>query len=899
MRDWPAFVRSHLKLPGLRPERESRIVRELAVQLEDFYRDARARGCSESEADAHACSQVRDWERLAQDVWLADKPHARPAFDRLTIAVEGTSHLERGAVKMISNTLRDTRYAVRQLIASPAFTLVAVLTLALGIGATTAIFSVVNGVLRRPLPYRHPEGLVLVNEIVPQYGRFSVAPANFLDWRKQNSVFERIAAFNGSSATFTEGSGPERIESAMVSWDLFELLDVKPVLGRGFREDEDAPGKNNVIVLSHAMWQRRFGSDPHVLGRSITLSGVPVTVVGVMPAGFYFPNRAGEFWQPIALNPANATRGGHFLGVIARLKPGISVEQAGTEMRTIAERLAREYPKNNANESAQVALLYERVVGGIRPALLTLFAAVGVVILIACANVANLLLVRATVRGKEIAIRAALGAGRRRLVVQMLSESLVLSVTGGAVGLFLAYLTIQPIKTLSAGSIPRVNDVSIDTSVLVFTLVVSVATGLVFGLVPAWQASRETLGEVLKEGGRSSSTSSGHWMRNALLVVEVALSIVLLVGATLLVRSFKRLTSVDPGFRSDRVLVFRVALPNTSYPEDHNRVAFFDRLLADLRAVPHVTAAGIAQTVPLRGDYMLSFAVQGRPDPKPGEELSANYRSISPAYFEALGIPLLRGRMFTNRDREKSPMVAIVDDAFVRRHFPNEDPIGHRIDIGNGTDGFYEIVGIVGNVHHDALSSTATATMYVPFPQDVFSSMWVLTHTSGDPGRLATSARQVLRNIDPALPTFSMSALADIVTESVAQQRFSMLLLTMFAGIAVFLAAVGLYGVVAYSVSLRTQEIGVRVAMGARGSQVLGLVVGGGMKLAAVGVAIGVAGALLLSGLIEKMLFEIKPLDAVSYLVTSVLLLLVAAVACYFPARRATRVDPIVALRQA
>ena len=387
-------------------------------------------------------------------------------------------------------------------------------------------------------------------------------------------------------------------------------------------------------------------------------------------------------------------------------------------------------------------------------------------------------------------------------------------------------------------------------------------------------------------------------MRGGLLIVEVALSIVLLVGSALLLRSFSRLTHVDPGFRADNVLAFRIALPEATYPQTYNRIAFFDRLLADLEALPDVTAAGIVQSMPLRGDYMLVFAIQGRPQPAPGDELSANYRSASPDYFRALGIPLLRGRAFTQQDTDKSPLVAIVDDAFVRRHFPNEDPVGHRIDIGNGTDGFYEIVGVVGNVRYNGLDEKVTPTMYVPSRQDVFSAVWVVTQTTGDPSHVAASARQVVRNIDRALPAFQMSPLADVVSDSVAQQRFSMLLLGLFAGIAMFLAAVGLYGVVGYTVSQRTQEIGVRIAMGAQRGQVLGLVVVGGMKLAVAGVLIGVAGALLLSRLIEKMLFEITPLDATSYLSTSMLLLFIAAVACYIPARRATRVDPIVALRQ-
>jgi putative ABC transport system permease protein len=798
---------------------------------------------------------------------------------------------------ILTDVLRDVRYAVRQLARTPGFTLVAILTVGLGTGASSAIFSVVNGVLLRPLPYQNPDTLVRVHEIVPQYGRFSVAPASFLDWRQQNTVFERIAAFTSSTATFTDASGPERITGAVVSADLFELLGVTPSLGRSFRADEDAPGKDTVIVLSHGMWQRRFGGDPAVLGRSVTLSGTPVTIVGVMPAGFYFPRDA-EFWRPIALNPAKATRGGHFLGAIARTKPGVSLQQAGAEMKTIAERLAQQYPDSSAKESAEVVALHENIVGSVRPALLTLLAAVGVVILIACANVANLLLVRASVREKEIAIRAALGAGRRRIVLQMLCESLVLAVAGGALGLLLAYLAIRPIQTLSAGSIPRVDDVVIDRTVLGFALLVALVTGILFGLAPAWQASRAGLGEVLREGGRSSASTGRRWVRSGLLVAEVALSIILLVGAALLLRSFAKLTDVNPGFRADNVLAFRVSLPPTSYPEDHNRIAFFDKLLDNLDALPDITAAGMVQTLPMRGGYVLSFAIQGRPAAAPGQESSANHRVISPDYFQAVGIPLLRGRTFTSRDAEKAPMVAVVDEAFVRRHFPTEDPIGRGLDIGNGTDGFYEIVGVVGNVHYGGLDENPNPTMYVPYKQDVFSSMWIVARTEGDPASRGAVVRQTVRDLDSTLPAYSMSPLATIVNESVAQRRFSMLLLGLFALIALFLAAVGLYGVVSYTVSQRTQEIGVRMAIGAQRGDVLRMIVGGGMKLTLVGIAMGLAGALALARLVATMLFDVTPFDPTSYAATAIVLLAVASLACYIPARRAMRVDPITALRQ-
>jgi putative ABC transport system permease protein len=798
---------------------------------------------------------------------------------------------------VLPDIMRDARYALRQLIRTPGFTIVAIFTLALGIGASTAIFSVVNGVLLRPLRYPEPDRLVRVHEVVPTYGRFSVAPATFLDWRQQNGVFEKIAAFNTSSATFTESGIPERITGGLVSWDLFDLLKVQPALGRTFRAEEDAPGKDSVIVLSHGTWQRRFGSDPNVLGRSVTFSGIPVTIVGVMPADFSFIRDA-EYWRPLALNQAKAPRGAHFLGAIARLKPGVSVEQAGVEMKAISERLGRQYPDSSANESAEVVLLHEQIVGDIRQALLTLLAAVGVVILIACANVANLLLVRASVREREIAIRSALGAGRRRLVLQMLSESLVLALAAGVLGLLLAYAAIRPLQNLSAGSIPRVDEIAIDGRVLMFAVAVSLITGIFFGMAPAWHAARGTPGESLKEGGRSSTASGGRWVRSGLLVLEVALSIVLLVGAALLLRSFARLTGVDPGFRADNVLAFRVALPVSSYPEDYHRVALFERLLENLEALPQVTNAGMVQTLPMRGGYVLTFAVRGRPPAKPGEEPSANHRAVSPHYFQTLGIPLLRGRTFTPADAEKSPMVAVVDDTFAKRFFPDQDPIGQGLDIGNGTDGFYEIVGVVGNVRSDTLDSNPDPTMYVPFKQDVFNAMWIVARTPGDPAQLAPAVRQTVSQLDRSLPAFSITPLATVVSESIAQRRFSMLLLTLFASVALFLAAVGLYGVVAYSVSLRTQEIGVRMAIGAQRRDVLRMVVGGGMKLTLIGVAIGLVIALAMAQVVATMLFEVTPFDAPSYAATAAVLLVVAALACYFPARRAMRVDPIIALRQ-
>jgi putative ABC transport system permease protein len=615
-----------------------------------------------------------------------------------------------------------------------------------------------------------------------------------------------------------------------------------------------------------------------------------------MPPNFTFPGQS-EFWRPLALNSANATRGAHFLGVIARLKPGVTVERAAVEMKTIAERLAVQYPESSANESAEVIGLHANMVEHIRPALLAIFAAVGALILIACANVANLLLVRASIRSKEIAIRTALGAGRLRLILQLLAESVVLALAAGVAGVFIAYWAIRPIQTLGTAIIPRADSIAIDGTVLVFALIVSIATGILFGLAPAWQASRATISSVLKEGGRTSTAAGGRWIRSGLLVAEVAMSLVLLVGAALLLRSFERLIHVDPGFRPEQVLAFRVALPNNAYPQDHHKIAFFSRLMERLETLPGVSAAGMIQSVPMRGDYVLSFTIEGRPPVGPNQEPSANHRVISPDYFKAMGIPLLRGRSFTLEDREKSPMVAIVDQKFVDRYFPDQDPMGKGLDIGNGTDGFYKIVGVVGSVLHDALDGKPSPTMYIPYAQDAFSSMWVVVRAKGEPTQLSAAARQAVRDIDSTLPAFAMTPLADVVSESIAQRRFSMLLIGVFGAIALVLAAVGLYGVVSYSVSQRTQEIGLRMAIGADRRDVLRLIVGGGMKLAVIGVVIGVAGALALSKVIATMLFELTPMDLVSYSGTVMVLLAVAMVACYVPARRAMRVDPIIALR--
>ena len=798
---------------------------------------------------------------------------------------------------MFTHVLRDTRYAVRQLVKARAFTIVAVLTLAVGLGATTAIFSVVNGVLLRPLAYPQPNQLVRVNEIVPQIGLFSVAPANVFDWQRQNHVFEGLAAYNPRSATLLRNEGPARIPGDLVTWNIFQVLGVTPAMGSSFTPEEDRPGGNDVIIISDTMWQNEFGGDRAVVGRAINLDGAPVTIVGVMPPGFYFPTRDAEFWRPLGLNPANATRGGHYLGVIARMKAGVTVQQADADMKTIAARLAQEYPAASAGESARVILLQDQIVGAIRPALLTLFAAVGLVVLIACANVANLLLVRAAVREKEIAIRAALGANRRRLIAQVLAESIVLAVVGGALGVAIAYVGLPMMLALSAGALPRAADVTIDRNVLLFAAAASIATGLLFGFAPAWQSTRTGIDTVLKESGRSSTSAGSRWIRSGLLVLEVALSIVLLTGAALLLRSFDRLTNVSPGFDPEHVLAYRVSLPQKQYPDERRVTLFYETLIDKLEAQPGVRSAALVQTLLMQGDYVLAFDIRGRAPAAPNQGPSANYRAISTDYFASLGVPVLKGRVFARSDRTINNPVAVVDQAFVDKYFPNQDPIGQGLHIGNGNQKFFDIVGVVGNIHYAGLDAVPAPTMYVPIAQDTFNTFWVVERGDGDPAQLAASARLAVHDIDPLLPTFSMTPLGQVVSDSVAPRRFSMLLLGTFAAIALFLAGVGLYGVVGYSVQQRRREIGLRMAIGAAPGDVMRMIVGGAMKLALVGVILGVAGAAAVARFAASLLFEVTPFDPASYAGTCAVLFAVAVIGAYVPARRALRVDPVTALQ--
>jgi len=799
----------------------------------------------------------------------------------------------------MTTLVQDLRYAIRMLLKNPGFAVIAVIALALGIGANTSIFSVVNTVLLRSLPYGDPDRLMVVRENkLPQFPEFSVSPGNFLDWQKQSTSFETIAAINGSAYNLVSGDAePERLRGARVSAGAFEMLGVKPVQGRTFTDEENQPGHENVAILSGSLWKRRFASDPNIVGQTITLSAQTYTIVGIMPATFQFPDRETELWTPIAFTARQAQQhGSHYLFVIGRLRQGETVQQADTEMKAIAARLAEQYPNSNAGWSASVAPLQEYEVRDIKSGLIFLLGAVALVLLMACANVANLLLARATTRQKEMAIRSALGATRWRVVRQLLTESVLLALSGGAVGLLLAYWGMESLLALAPENLPRVKDVALDARVLGFTLVVTLLTAVIFGLVPALQASSPNLNETLKEGGRGT-TGGHHRVRNSLVIVEVALALILLVCSGLMIRSFIRLQQVNPGFNPSNALAVNVALPGRKYPNEDQYSAFFSQLIEKTSALPGVVAAGATQSLPIQGDYLLGFNIQGRPPDPPGEDQSTNYYAVTPDYFKAMGIPLLRGRMFTEQDHKNAPRVALINETMAKTYFPDEDPIGRGINVTNGPERFREIVGIVGDVKQYGLAQPTTLQTYEPYLQTPFNGVTLIVRTEGNPAALSGAIRNEVLALDKEQPVSRIRTLDQVIAGSVEQQHFLMLLLGVFAAVALILAAVGLYGVMNYAVSQRRHEIGIRMALGANTGTVLRLIVGHGMMLALIGVAIGLTGAFAVTRVMTTLLFAVSTTDPLTFAGIPILLAGVALAACLAPARRATRVDPMVALR--
>ncbi len=801
---------------------------------------------------------------------------------------------------MTTSVSRDLRYALRTLARNPGFACVSILALALGIGANSAIFAVVNSVVLQPLRFHRPEQLVVVRErnLKAGFPQFSLSPGNYLDFRDHNHSFSGIAAFGGQGLNLSGGTEPERLRGARVTGDFFEVLGSTPFLGRTFTIQETQLGAHHVAILSYGLWQRRFAGNRAALGQTLKLNQEMYTVVGVMPAGFQFPARA-EIWTPLALDLANwQQRGGHYLGGIGRLREGGTLAAAQADLNAIAARAERQFPASNAGWDTTLGSLQEAVIGKIRPVMLTLTAAVGFVLLIACVNLANLLLSRSAGRRREIAIRNSLGAGRGRLMRQLLTESVLLSSLGAAVGLALAWAVTRLVVNLSPTILPRANEISLDARVLGFTAAMAMLTGILFGLAPAIHMAKTDFMAALREGGRGNAIGfRRNRLRSVLVVGEVALALVLLSGAGLLMRSFYQLQSVDTGFDAHGLLTFRTNLPAAKYQDDAPQAAFYRRALDRLRTLPGVSVAGAAQIFPLAGDdYILSFVQLGKPPLAPGNQPSAAWYAATPGYFAALRIPIKSGRDFTERDDAAGRPVAIVSERMARQFYAGENPLGQRIQMGNGSKPA-EIVGIAGDVRDQELESKGRAAVYQPAAQVPFGTMYFAVRTEGDPAGLIPGVRAAMRELDAELPLDAVGTVDALVATALSQRRVAMLTMAVFAGLALVLAMVGIYGVISYSVTQATQEIGIRMALGARRSDVLHIVFAYAGTLIVAGLVIGLAAAVGASRLLAAQLFEVRPTDPATYAAVAATLLATGVVASALPAFRAMRVDPVIALR--
>ncbi|MGH9850656.1 MAG: ABC transporter permease [Blastocatellia bacterium] len=812
---------------------------------------------------------------------------------------------------------QDLRYGARMLFKNPGFTLIAVLTLALGIGANTAIFSVVNGVLLRPLAYHEPEKIVTLLH----NGRQPVSPANFLDFQANSQSFAQMAAAEAWGGTLTVADRAEAVSGLRMGAGLFELLGEQPLVGRALQAEDYQPGKDRVLVLSHKLWQRAFGGDPKIIGQQVMLSGESYTVVGVMPAQFQFPpfwaTRA-EMWRPLELSARATNRRGSSLRVFARLKPGVTLQQAQSEVDAMNKRLALAYPEANTGLNLLVDPLNEKVVGNVRLALMVLSGAVGFVLLIACANVACLLLARAAARQKETAVRVALGASRWRIIRLLLTESLLLSLSGAAIGILLAVWGVDWLTTLLAGNsssfsvrLPRLGEIKIDAMALGFTLAVSFVTSLLFGLAPALTASKPDLNQTLKESGRGTGGGRRR-LRETLVVAELALALVTLIGAGLLMSSFLKLQAVDPGFNPRNLLTMTVSLAGASQYVGPAREAFYRQLEDRLRALPGVESASAINHLPLAGDtWGTPVTIEGRPLPPPGQEISVTFRVNRPGYFRTMGIPLRGGRDFTERDTFDAPGVVILNETLARRHWPSEDPIGKRVTLDDPRDNsratqWMTVVGVAKDVKQMSWTDAPSNEIYLPFQQSrgfyagtsvQFAPMTLVVRTAVEAQSLAATAQETVRSLDRNLPVSNVVTMEQVIADTLWQQRFNLQLIGIFAALAMALAAIGLYGVMSYSVAQRAREVGLRMALGAQAGDVMKLVVGQGMKLALAGVALGLLAAVALTRLMEKLLFEVSATDVTTYAVIALSLMAVALLACWIPARRAAKVDPMVALR--
>ena len=884
------------RIPGLRrlfrfPRRSTRqidreIDDELAFHIDMVATELIAQGVPPHDARARARQQFGNVDRA-----------------RLALRTEEQG-LERERRRAdLGNELRqDLVFASRQLRRSPAFALVAILTLGLGIGATTAIFSVVDGVLLRPLPYPHADRLVRLFHVdARQSERDDATPANFFDWRERNRSFERLAFFQYFGHDVRGAAGETiSINSWLVSEDYFAVLGVQPQLGRVFRQDEFRPGAAPVAIISASLWQQRFGGDPAVLGRKEILDGVAHAIVGVMPASFQFPDKR-HIWAPkVMTDSAKQDRASTYLGVVGRLRPGVTVQAAQDDMSRIARELAETYPATNAKAGVQVASVPDELLGPVRPALLVLLGAVVCVLLVSCANVANLLLARGSDRRREFAIRAALGAGRTRLARQMITESGVLAALGCATGLVLGKWGITLLLALTPATLPRTEEISLDARVLLFTLAASLATALLFGLAPVRMFSRPNLNDAVREGGRGMSASRGRLrLRGVLIVSEIALALVLLVGSGLLIRSFVTLLRVDPGFAPANRAMVQVFLWDL-FPKPELRAGFLREALDRMAAVPGVESVGAVSAFPFALANIgieSAITIEGRPVPAPGEAPNAYTTVATHGYIETMGIGLRRGRAFTATDNATSARVALVSESFVRRHFPNEDPIGRRVAARFDGGQSREIVGVVSDVRHDGLQQPVREEMYLPHAQFPFGSMTIAVRTSGDPAALLPALQRAVWSVNPRQAIYTATTMDALVADSLRERRFNLSLIGGFATLALVLAAVGVYGLISYSTSRRSNEFGVRLALGASGRQIVMAAMGDGVRYAVVGVAVGLVASYALTRSMASMLFGVKATDPITYGVLAAVMLIVAALASYLPARKALRVDPVTALR--